>query len=89
MIEILELNLDGDADYVVKGHNLKNKDIEEAIEKHFNDEIKVLEKYETWCHWCYGWWDGEKQRYCLFDDKYKGIRGGFPITVIEQVEYLN
>ena len=90
MVEILELNLDGDAEYVVKGHGLNDEEIVKAIENHFGDEIKILGKYETWCHWCYGYFnDVVPLRYCLFDDKYKGVRGGFPITVITDVEYIN
>ena len=87
MIEIMELNTE-DCDYVLKGHNLSEIDMLEAIEKHFDDKIIILSKYETWCHWCYGTWDGEKQRYCLFDKKYNGVCGGFPITVIDETEFL-
>lgn len=88
MVEIVELNLEPPEKYVVKGHNLKDIDIEKAIENHFDDEIKILDKYETWCHWCYGYFnDVVPQRYCLFDNKYKGVCGGFAITVITDVEY--
>lgn len=89
MVEILELNLEPPETYVVKGHNHTNYNVERAILKHFGDEVKVKDKYETWCHWCYGNWEGEsKTHYCIFDDKYKGVRGGFPITVVIDVEYL-
>ena len=88
MVEVMELNMEGE-DYAIKGHNLTKEEIEKAIKEQRGDDVKINAKYETWCHWCYGYWDGEKQRYCLFDNKYKGVRGGFPITVIEDVEYLN
>ena len=87
MVEVMELNSE-DCDYVLKGHNLNDAEIVEAVKKHSDDKIKVISKYETWCHWCYGTWDGTVQRFCQFADKYKGVRGGFPITVVDEVEYL-
>ena len=88
MVEVMELNSE-DCEYILKGHNLSEKEMLEAIKKHFDDDIKIISKYETWGHWCYGTWEGEKQRYCLFNKKYNGVRGGFPITVIEEAEFLN
>ena len=84
------MEIHGDSfDYVLKGHDLNEKEIVDAIKKYNDDDIKIVSKYETWCHWCYGTWDGEsKSRFCQFDDKYKGVRGGFPITVIDRAEYL-
>ena len=87
MIEVMDLVFEADIHYALKGHNLSKEDIAKAIKEDRGDEIKVLSKYETWCHWCYGYWDGEMQRYCLFDDKYKGVRGGFPITVIDDIDW--
>jgi len=87
MIEVMELNSE-DCEYVLKGHNLSEQEIIEAVEKQRGDEIKIKSKYETWGHWCYGTWDGTKQRFVQFDDKYKGVRGGFPITVVDDMEYL-
>ena len=77
---------------MLKGHNLKEADIVKAINKYEGDDgkINIVEKYETWSHWCYGYFDDTVPgRYCLFDDKYKGVRGGFPITVITDLKRLD
>lgn len=86
MVEVLDIYGD-DFDYVLRGHNLSNQDIEQAVKQDRDDLIAVISKYETWCHWCYGTWEGESnRRYCIFDKKYKGVRGGFPITVVDNTE---
>ena len=84
MVEVLEIYGE-DFEYVLRDHSIDNQDIEQAVKQERNDLITVTSKYETWAHWCYGTWEGESnRRYVLFDKKYKGVRGGFPITVVEQ-----
>lgn len=92
MTEVICLNLEPPERFALKGHNLKEVDIVKAINIHEGDDakIKIVDKYETWAHWVYGYF-GEivPERYCMFKDEYKGVRGGFPITVITGLKYLD
>jgi hypothetical protein len=68
--------------YYFKGHGLDKSKIEHYLKEEYGEDFTKLEINETWGH--YGWanYDGEKERWLFPNKKYKGVRGGFKITEI-------
>lgn len=84
-MEVMILNGMVTGEFFIKGHGHKEDDIMVELKNHISRPFIFKEKKETWCHWCYGInnsLDVIPLRYVLADDKYKGVRGGFPITVV-------
>jgi hypothetical protein len=83
-MEVMMLNTDP-GEYFIKGHGYKDDDIITELKNHIRKQFTMTEKKESWCHWCYGInnsIDVIPVRYVLMDDKYKGVRGGFPVTFV-------